>query len=136
MSRLRTVALDNTFNVKFLTGLEKFVKTVKSKCETIFKKFESFRDVVSNNKILHTTRFWVNWAFLIALEVLKPSRYARVLILSLAQLEKPNLHRNSSSSGRKSRLCISLEILQIQGVEMSTVRSFFTIYLSIITRNI
>jgi hypothetical protein len=73
MSRLRTVALDNTFNVTFLTGLEKFVKTVKSKCETIFKRFGSFRDVVSNNKILNATRFWVNWAFLIALEALKPS---------------------------------------------------------------
>jgi hypothetical protein len=108
-----------------------------------FEKFKSFSDVVSNSKILYATRFWVNWAFLIALEALKPSRYARVLILSLPQLEKPNLHRNSSSSGRKSRLCISIEILQIQGVEMSTggsaesnVRSFFTIYLSIITRNI
>jgi hypothetical protein len=73
MSRLRTVALDNTFNVTFLTGLEKFVKTVKSKCETIFKRFGNFRDVVSNNKILNATRFWVNWAFLIALEALKPS---------------------------------------------------------------
>jgi hypothetical protein len=57
----------------FLTGLEKFVKTVKSKCKTILKRFGSFRDVVSNNKILYATRFWVNWAFLIALEALKPS---------------------------------------------------------------
>jgi hypothetical protein len=48
-----------------LTGLEKFVKTVKSKCETILKRFGSFRDVVSNNKILYATRFWVSWAFLI-----------------------------------------------------------------------
>jgi hypothetical protein len=30
-------------------------------------------DVVSNNKILYATRFWVKWAFLIALEALKPS---------------------------------------------------------------
>jgi hypothetical protein len=67
-----TVALENTFNVTFLTGLEKFVKTVKSKCETILKRFGSFRDVVFNNKILYATRFWVNWAFLIALEALKP----------------------------------------------------------------
>jgi hypothetical protein len=66
-------ALDNTFNVTFLTGLEKFVKTVKSKCETILKRFGSFRDVVSNNKILYGTGFWVNWAFLIALKALKPS---------------------------------------------------------------
>jgi hypothetical protein len=73
MSRQRTVALDNTFNVTFLTGLEKFVKPVKSKCETFFKRFGSFRDVLSNNKILYPTRFWVNWAFLIALEALKPS---------------------------------------------------------------
>jgi hypothetical protein len=51
MSRERTVALDNKFNVTFLTGLEKFVKTVKSKCETIFKRFGRFRDVVSNNKL-------------------------------------------------------------------------------------
>jgi hypothetical protein len=50
MSRYRTVAIDNTFNVTFLTGLEKFVKTVK--------RFGSFRDVVSNNKILYATRFW------------------------------------------------------------------------------
>jgi hypothetical protein len=78
-----------------LTGLEKFVKTVKSKCETIFKRFGSFRDVVSNNKILYATRFWVNWTFLNALEALKPP-YAHVLILSLGQLEKPNLHRNSA----------------------------------------
>jgi hypothetical protein len=28
---------------------------------------------VEDNKILYVTRFWVNWAFLIALEVLKPS---------------------------------------------------------------
>jgi hypothetical protein len=56
-----------------MTGFEKFVKTVKSKYETIFKKFGSFRDVVSNNKILYATHFWVNWAFLIALEALKPS---------------------------------------------------------------
>jgi hypothetical protein len=73
MSRYRTVAIDNTFNVTFLTGLEKFVKTVKSKCETILKRFGSFRDVVSNNKILYATRFWENGAFLIALEALKPS---------------------------------------------------------------
>jgi hypothetical protein len=57
-----------------VTGLEKFVKTVKSKCETIFKRFGSFRDVVSNNKMLYATRFWVNWAFLIALEALKHER--------------------------------------------------------------
>jgi hypothetical protein len=50
-AKWQTVALDNTFNVTFLTGLEKFVKTVKSKCETIFKRFGSFRDVISNNKI-------------------------------------------------------------------------------------
>jgi hypothetical protein len=56
-----------------LTVLEKFVKTVKSKWETIFKRFGSFRDVVSNNKILYATRFWVNWGFLIALGALKPS---------------------------------------------------------------
>jgi hypothetical protein len=56
-----------------MTGFEKFVKTVKSKYETIFKKFGSFRDVVSNNKILYATHFWVNWAFLIALQALKPS---------------------------------------------------------------
>jgi hypothetical protein len=55
----------HTFNVKFLRALEKLVKTVKSKCEIIFKRFGSFRDVVSNNKILYATRFWVNWAFLI-----------------------------------------------------------------------
>jgi hypothetical protein len=73
MSRKRTVALDNTFNVTFLTRLEKFVKTVKSKCETIFKRFGSFREVISSNKILYSIRLWVNWAFLIALEVLKPS---------------------------------------------------------------
>jgi hypothetical protein len=36
------------------------------------KRFGSFRDVVSNNKILYATRFWVNWAFLIALEALEP----------------------------------------------------------------
>jgi hypothetical protein len=41
------VALDNIFNVTFLTGLEKFVETIKSKCETIFKRFGSFRAVVS-----------------------------------------------------------------------------------------
>jgi hypothetical protein len=57
-----------------VTGLEKFVKTVKSKCETIFKRFGSFRDVVSNNKMLYATRFWVNWAFLIALKALKHER--------------------------------------------------------------
>jgi hypothetical protein len=73
MSRSRIVVLDNTFNVTLLTGFEKFVKTVKSKCETIFKRFGSFRDVVSNNKILYATRFWVNWAFLIVLEALKLS---------------------------------------------------------------
>jgi hypothetical protein len=56
-----------------MTGLEKFVKTVKNKCKTIFKRFGSFRDVVSNNTILYATRFWVKWAFLIALEALKPS---------------------------------------------------------------
>jgi hypothetical protein len=56
-----------------MTGLEKFVKTVKSKCETIFKRFASFRDVVSNNKMLYATGFWVNWDFLIALEALRPS---------------------------------------------------------------
>jgi hypothetical protein len=67
------VALDNAFNVTFLTGIEKFVKTVKSKCETILKRFGSFSDVVSNNKILYATRFWGNWAFLIALEALIPS---------------------------------------------------------------
>jgi hypothetical protein len=49
---------------------------------------------VENNKILYATRFWVNWAFLIAFEALKPS-LAYVLILSLGQLEKHNLHRNS-----------------------------------------
>jgi hypothetical protein len=49
-----------------VTFLEKFVKTVKSKCEIIFKRFGSFRDVVSNNKSLYATRFCVNWAFLIA----------------------------------------------------------------------
>jgi hypothetical protein len=65
MSRYRTVAIGNTFNVTFLTGLEKFFKTVK--------RFGSFRDVVSNNKILYATRFWENGAFLIALEALKPS---------------------------------------------------------------
>jgi hypothetical protein len=65
MSRYRTVAIDNTFNVTFLTGLEKFVKTVK--------RCGSFRDVISNNKILYATRFWENGAFLIALEALKPS---------------------------------------------------------------
>jgi hypothetical protein len=46
--------LDNTFNVTFLTGLEKFVKTVKSKCKTIFKRFGSFRDVVSNNFVCNS----------------------------------------------------------------------------------
>jgi hypothetical protein len=76
-----------------LTGLEKFVKTVKNKCKIILKdleasgtsfrqncqkqnhlkRFGSFRDVISNNKILYATRFWVNWAFLIALEALKSS---------------------------------------------------------------
>jgi hypothetical protein len=30
-------------------------------------------DVVSSNRILYAIRFWVNWAFLIALEALKPS---------------------------------------------------------------
>jgi hypothetical protein len=30
-------------------------------------------DVVSSNTILYAIRFWVNWAFLIALEALKPS---------------------------------------------------------------
>jgi hypothetical protein len=29
--------------------------------------------VVSNNKILYATGFWVNWAFLIALDAFKPS---------------------------------------------------------------
>jgi hypothetical protein len=56
-----------------MTGLEKFVKTVKNKCEAIFKRFGNFRDVVSNNKILYATRFWVNWTFIIALEALNPS---------------------------------------------------------------
>jgi hypothetical protein len=32
-----------------------------------FERFGSFRDAVSNNKILYATRFWVNWAVLIAL---------------------------------------------------------------------
>jgi hypothetical protein len=35
------VALDHTFKVTFL---EKFVKTVKSKCEIIFNRFGSFGD--------------------------------------------------------------------------------------------
>jgi hypothetical protein len=39
---------------------------VKSKCETILKRFGSFSDVVSNNKILYATPFSGNWAFLIA----------------------------------------------------------------------
>jgi hypothetical protein len=80
-----------------VTFLEKFVKTVKSKCEIIFNRFGSFGDVVSNNKVLYATRFCANWALPIALEALKNPRYARVLILSLAleQLEKPNLHRTS-----------------------------------------
>jgi hypothetical protein len=87
MSRYRTVAIDNTFNVTFLTGLEKFVKTVK--------RFGSFRDVVSNNKILYATRFWENGAFLIALEALKPSLRSCFNLVPRGQLEKPNLHRNS-----------------------------------------
>jgi hypothetical protein len=78
------VALDNTFNVRFLTGLEKFVKTVKSKCETIFKRFGSFRDVVSNNKIVYATHVWVNWVFLIALETLKPSLRSCFKLVPLA----------------------------------------------------
>jgi hypothetical protein len=56
-----------------VTFLEKFVKTVKSKCEIIFNRFGSFGDVVSNNKILYAIPFFANWAFLIALEALKSS---------------------------------------------------------------
>jgi hypothetical protein len=56
-----------------VTFLEKFVKTVKSKCEIIFNRFGSFGDVVSNNKVLYATRFCANWAFLVALEALKSS---------------------------------------------------------------
>jgi hypothetical protein len=51
-----------------VTFLEKFVKTVKSKCEIIFNRFGSFGDVVSNNKVLYATHFCANWAFLIARE--------------------------------------------------------------------
>jgi hypothetical protein len=53
----RCVALDNTFNVTFLTGLENFVETIKSKCETIFKRFGSFRAVVLKTKNFVCTSF-------------------------------------------------------------------------------
>jgi hypothetical protein len=68
-----------------VTFLEKFVKTVKSKCEIIFNRFGSFGDVVSNNKILYAIPFFANWAFLIALEALKILAYARISIWPLGQ---------------------------------------------------
>jgi hypothetical protein len=55
-------------------------KLSKANAKPFFERFGSFRDVVSNNKILYATRFWVIWAFLIALEAIRKAQFTQKLV--------------------------------------------------------
>jgi hypothetical protein len=76
--------------------MSQLVKTKRQANFKDFKRFGAFKGLVEQKKTLYSTRSCVNWAFL----ALMP--------------KNPNLHKNSSnklllsSSGRKSRLCVSL----------------------------